>query len=240
MSRYQQHLNLPQIGDVGQKTLAESHALIIGAGGLGVPVAMYLNAAGIGRISISDFDRIENSNLQRQVLYNESDIGDSKADVAVHRLAQQNPATKLTSINHALQGNALMQAVAAADVVLDCCDNFETRFALNDACVAQQTPLVSGAALGMAGQVIVFDSGEDASPCYRCLYSDSLSSEETCAVAGVMGPLVGVIGTTQALAAIQVLLNQHPSVGELQLFDAQLMQWRRINVRKDPDCPVCG
>jgi len=197
--RYSRQIMLPQVDIEGQEQLLSARALIIGAGGLGSPVAMYLAAAGVGHLVISDHDSVELSNLQRQLLHHDRDIGRNKADSARDTLATINPDTRVTAIAHKLPGEALDDEVRQADVVLDCSDNFDTRFTINRACVQQRTPLVSGAAIRMEGQVAVFDSRQKNSPCYHCLYREGEAEDQTCSANGVLAPIVGVIGSLQAL-----------------------------------------
>lgn len=239
--RYSRQILLPQFGIEGQQALIDSHALIIGAGGLGSPAALYLAAAGLGRISIADDDAVEASNLQRQILHREQDIGRPKALSAQDHLRALNPELRVEAICARLGGAALEAQVRDADVVLDCSDNFATRFALNAACVRQHKPLVSGAAIRLEGQVSVFDMRQGDSPCYRCLYREEGELEETCSENGVLGPLVGVIGSIQALEAIKLLAGMGETLtGRLLVLDGLHLEWRELKLRKDPDCPVCG
>ena len=239
--RYSRQILLPQFGIEGQQALLDSHALIVGAGGLGSPAALYLAAAGVGRISIADDDRVEASNLQRQILHREQDIGRPKALSARDHLQQLNPEPRVDAIAERLRGAALEERVRDADIVLDCSDNFTTRFAINAACVRQQRPLVSGAAIRLEGQVSVFDPRDGASPCYRCLYREDGELEETCSETGVLGPLVGIIGSIQALEAIKLLTGMGETLaGRLLVLDGLHLEWRELKLRKDPECPVCG
>ena len=239
-SRYSRQIRLPQIGEQGQQKLLDSSALIIGMGGLGSPVAMYLAAAGLGKLVISDFDRVEDSNLQRQIIHRQQDIGELKALSAQRTLAEINPDCEVIAMDWQLEGEALSAVVSEADVVLDCSDNFATRFAINRGCMAAGTPLVSGAAIRLEGQIASYIPGSGG-PCYQCLYSGDLETTETCAMEGVLAPLVGVIGSIQALQAILVLTGHGAEVnGKLLLFDAATMDWRSVRVPRDPACPVCG
>lgn len=239
--RYSRQILLPQFGIEGQHALLDSHALIVGAGGLGSPAALYLAAAGIGRLSIADDDVVEASNLQRQILHREQDIGRPKAESAQDHLRQLNPSLQVEAITERLQGTALEERVRVADIVLDCSDNFTTRFAINAACVHQRKPLVSGAAIRLEGQVAVFDMRDGSRPCYRCLYREEGELEETCAENGVLGPLVGIIGSIQALEAIKLLTGMGETLaGRLLMLDGMTMEWRELKLRKDPECPVCG
>ncbi len=239
--RYSRQILLPQVGIEGQYRLRASRALIIGLGGLGSPAAMYLAAAGVGTLAIADHDRVDLSNLQRQIAHRSADIGRSKVDSARDALLALNPGTTIITFDTRLNGEHLTEQVALADVVLDCSDNFATRFAVNQACVRARTPLVSGAAIRLEGQVAVFRPDRPDSPCYRCLYKDETELGETCTQTGVLAPLVGVVGSIQALEALKVLLDLGTTLtGRLLLFDAELLEWRTLILRKDPECPVCA
>lgn len=235
--RYSRQILLPEIDVTGQQRWLDANVLIIGLGGLGSAVALYLAAAGVGHLLLNDHDAVDESNLQRQILHRQSSLGWTKTDSAAQSIRDLNPAAKLTLLNHRLNTDELAHYVAQADAVVDCSDNFTTRFALNAACVAQRKPLVSGAAIRFEGQLCVFIPG--AGPCYRCLYEDNGETEATCADNGVIAPLVGVIGSLQALETLKVLLNQS-SNGKLLLFDAKRLNWRSLSVPRDPHCPVCG
>jgi adenylyltransferase/sulfurtransferase len=239
--RYSRQIMLPQIDISGQEKLLGARMLIIGAGGLGSPAAMYLAAAGVGRLVIADPDTVELSNLQRQLLHRDRDIGREKADSARDTLLDINPHIQVTAINAALQGEQLDEAVRDADVVLDCSDNFDTRFAVNASCVQQKTPLVSGAAVRFAGQLAVFDAGDNTSPCYSCLYKSGEETDQTCSENGVLAPVVGIIGAMQALEAIKTVLRLGENLtGRLVLFDGLTHEWRSLKLPRDPECPVCG
>jgi adenylyltransferase/sulfurtransferase len=239
--RYSRQILLPQVGAEGQQRLADSRALIIGLGGLGSPAAMYLAAAGVGRLAIADDDRVDLSNLQRQIVHRTHAIGRAKTDSARETLAGLNPLVEIITLSQRLSDAALDEQVAAADVVLDCSDNFATRFAINAACVRQRTPLISGAAIRLEGQIAVFRPERDDSPCYRCLYKDEAELDETCTQTGVLAPLVGIIGSMQAMEAMKVLLDLGETLtGRLLLLDAERMEWRSLRLTKDPQCPVCG
>lgn len=239
--RYSRQIMLPQLDVTGQQRLLDSHALIIGMGGLGSPVAMYLAAAGVGRLTLVDFDTVDLSNLQRQILHGSDDIGRPKVESAREALAALNPEVVVTTVNRKLEGAALLEAIAGADVVIDASDNFTTRFAINDACVEARKPLVSGAAIRMEGQVSVFHNEREESPCYRCLYRDEGELEQTCSENGVLAPVVGVIGALQATEAIKVLAGIGETLGgRLLLWDAMTMEWRSLKLRKDTACPCCG
>ncbi len=239
--RYSRQIMLPQFDVAGQQRLLDSHALIIGMGGLGSPVAIYLAAAGVGRLTLVDFDKVDLSNLQRQILHTTADIGRLKVDSAKASLLALNPEITVETIDHKLEGGELLAAVTAADVVVDASDNFATRFLINDACVAARTPLVSGAAIRMEGQVGVFHNEQDDSPCYRCLYRDEGELAQTCSENGVLAPVVGVIGSIQATETIKLLSGMGETLGgRLLVWDAMTMEWRTLKLKKDPACPVCS
>jgi molybdopterin/thiamine biosynthesis adenylyltransferase len=239
--RYSRQIMLPHVDVAGQQTLLDSRALLIGAGGLGSPAAMYLAAAGVGHIAIADPDTVEISNLQRQLLHGVDDLGRAKAASAQDTLNAINPDVQVTSLEARLSGEALAVQVQQADIVLDCSDNFDTRFEVNTACVRHRTPLVSGAAVRMEGQLSVFRPGAVDSPCYACLYRQGENEDLTCSENGVLSPVVGVIGSLQALEAIKVLLSLGDSLcGRLVLFDGLTHEWRTLGLKRDPDCPVCG
>ena len=236
---------LPQLDIAGQERLLQSHALIIGLGGLGSPVAMYLAAAGVGELSLCDFDKVDLSNLQRQIAHGTDDIGRPKVDSAADALRALNPDITINTINQELLGEALIQTVHQADVVIDASDNFATRFAINQACVTTHTPLVSGAAIRLEGQVTVFPNRPSthdaaATPCYRCLYDDIPEVETTCSDTGVLASVVGIIGSIQATEAIKVLSGVGDTLaGRLLILDAESMTFREIRLRRDPHCPIC-
>ena len=241
--RHSRHILLEQIDVDGLQRLLDSTVLIVGMGGLGSPAAMYLAAAGVGRLLLADDDHVELSNLQRQILHATADIGRPKTASAADRLAAINPDVQISRLDQRLLGEQLQEAVAQADLVLDCTDNFTTRQALNAACVALRKPLVSGAAIRLQGQVSVFDLRDGESPCYECLYGDGQGNDETlsCAEAGVIGPLVGIVGSVQALEAMKLLVGfGRPLVGRLLLIDAMQAGFRELRVRRDPDCGCCG
>ncbi len=239
--RYSRQIMLPQFDVAGQQRLLNSHVLIIGMGGLGSPVAIYLAAAGVGRLTLVDFDTVDLSNLQRQIVHSTSDVGRPKVESARERLLALNPEIKVEIIGHKLEGDELLAAVAAADVVVDASDNFATRFSINDACVQARKPLVSGAAIRMEGQVAVFHNERDESPCYRCLYRDEGDEDLRCSENGVLAPVVGVIGSLQATETIKLLTGMGETLaGRLLLWDAMTMEWRTLKLKKDPACPVCS
>lgn len=240
VSRYARHLALAGFGEPEQARLRSASALVIGAGGLGCPALLYLAAAGIGRIVVSDFDTVDETNLQRQVLFTGEDIGRPKAAAAAARLAALNPDTEVEPIDARLIGDALAGAVAAVDVVLDCCDNFGTRFAVNAACVAAGRPLVSGAAIRYEGQLAVFRADRPGSPCYRCLWEEEAEGLENCRGNGIFGPVTGVIGSMMAVEALKIASGCAPSAdGRLMLYEAREATWRSLRLERDPACPVC-
>ncbi len=240
--RYSRHILLDEIGIEGQGRIIAAHALIIGAGGLGSPAAVYLASAGVGRITLADGDTVDLTNLQRQILHLAERVGQSKAISGQTALAQINPDVAVVPIAERLAGERLDELVAAADVVLDCCDNFATRHAVNRACVRHRVPLVSGAAMRFSGQLAVFDARREDSPCYHCLFPEGEEVEETrCAVMGVFAPLTGIIGAMQAAEALKVICGAgEPAIGRLLLFDGLTLQWRSVNFGRDPQCAVCG
>ncbi|MBV4493000.1 molybdopterin-synthase adenylyltransferase MoeB [Pseudomonas oryzicola] len=239
--RYSRQVLLAQIDIDGQLRLKQSKALIVGLGGLGSPVALYLAAAGVGELHLADFDTVDLTNLQRQVIHDSASVGMSKVDSALQRLQAINPEISLVAHRQALDEDSLAAAVAAVDLVLDCSDNFSTREAVNAACVAAVKPLVSGAAIRLEGQLSVFDPRRDYSPCYHCLYGHGSEAELTCSEAGVIGPLVGLVGSLQALEAMKLLAGfGEPLVGRLLLIDALGTRMRELRVKRDPACSVCG
>ena len=243
--RYSRQIMLPSMDIEGQQRLLNSHALIIGLGGLGSPVAMYLAAAGVGQLTLADFDSVDLSNLQRQIIHGNADIGRPKVESAADALQALNPDCEVRTLNVRLADEALLAAVREADVVLDASDNFTTRFAINAACVAEKTPLISGAAVGLDGQVTVF-SNDANSPCYRCIYDDADNGTDggswaNCSASGVLAPLVGVIGSMQALEAVKFIAGiGRPLTGRLLILDAARLEWREIRYRRDSHCPVCA
>ena len=239
--RYSRQIMLPQVDVQGQQKLLGARALIIGLGGLGSPAAMYLAAAGVGRLAINDFDSVDLSNLQRQILHDTGHLGFSKVESARQTLLRMNPEIHIETLGHKLEGEALAREIRASDVVLDCTDNFAARFAVNAACVKSRTPLVSGAVIRFEGQIAVFTPGFDDSPCYNCLYPDQGELENSCARNGVIAPLPGIIGSMQALEAIKLILGiGEPLRGRLLLIDALSMEWNRMRIKKNPNCPTCA
>ena len=240
--RYSRHILLPQVGIEGQQRLLESHALIIGAGGLGSPAALYLATAGVGRITLVDGDSVDLTNLQRQILHRSAAVGLPKARSGRQTIAEYNPDVTVIAVEARAAGQILDELVAGADVILDCCDNFATRHDLNRACVRHRKPLVSGAAIRFDGQVSVFDLRRPDAPCYHCLFPEGQDLEETrCAVMGVFAPLTGIIGAVQAAEALKLLTDVGASLnGRLLLLDGLAMEWRQVRLAKDLACGVCG
>ena len=240
--RYSRHILLPEIGIEGQEQLLAARALVIGAGGLGSPAAYYLASAGIGTVVLADGDTVDLTNLQRQILHHTGSVGRPKAESGRETLGRINPQCRVVPVVERLEGTRLEEEVAAADVVLDCSDNFATRHAVNRACVRRRKPLVSGAAIRFDGQVAVFDSRQPDAPCYECLFPESGEAEEVrCAVMGVFAPLTGIIGTTQAAEALKLVVGCGVSLaGRLLLLDGLAMEWRSIAVPQDPGCRVCS
>lgn len=239
-SRYSRQIKLPQIGPQGQQKILHSKVLIIGMGGLGSPAVMYLAAAGIGHLIISDFDVVEESNLQRQIIHQTKNIGDLKAHSAKHSIEELNPHCQVEMIDYEMDEKELQHNIKKADIVLDCSDNFPTRFAVNRCCVKTKTPLVSAAAIRLEGQILSYIPDTDG-PCYQCLYSDQYQNAQTCEMEGVLGPVVGIMGTLQALNALLILTgNSEEIVGKLLLFDGLNMQWQQVQVPRNQECPVCS
>lgn len=240
--RYSRHVLLNDIGIAGQQAILDARILIIGAGGLGSPVALYLAASGVGNLTICDDDHVDSSNLQRQIIHRNDAIGQNKATSAAATLTALNPLIRINTIIQRLTGDALNQAIATHDVIIDASDNFATRHAINRACVQFQKPLVSGAAVRFDGQVSVFDLRQADSPCYHCLYPEGTDADEVrCAENGVFSPLVGIIGATQAAEALKLISGAGTTLnGRLLLLDALDMQWRSIKLKRDPACAVCA
>ena len=240
--RYSRHILLPEIEINGQQKLLAAHALIVGAGGLGAPVSLYLAASGVGRLTICDDDDVDLTNLQRQIVHFTDSIGERKVESARRTLARINPQTIVETVAERVAGERLEQLVHSADVIVDCSDNFSTRHAINRACVKFSKPLVSGAGVRFDGQVSVFDLRKPDSPCYHCLFPMSGDVEDMrCAIMGVFAPLVGIIGSIQAAEALKLLIGAGRNLtGRLLLLDALAMEWRTVRLSKDPDCPVCG
>jgi molybdopterin/thiamine biosynthesis adenylyltransferase len=240
--RYSRHILLNELGVEGQEALLASHALIIGAGGLGSPVALYLGSAGVGRITVVDHDVVDETNLQRQIAHNLARVGHPKAESIVEAIAAINPDVQVTPIVQRAGEALLGELVARADVVLDCTDNFATRHAINRACVKHQKPLVSGAAIRMDGQLSVFDARTPGNPCYACVFPESADLEETrCATMGVFAPLVGIVGTMQAAEALKLLTGLGSRLtGKLLMLDGRDLAFNEITLPQNPQCAVCG
>jgi molybdopterin-synthase adenylyltransferase len=240
--RYSRHILLDEIGIEGQQRLLASHALVIGAGGLGSPVALYLGTAGVGRITLVDDDKVDLTNLQRQIAHTQARVGHPKAESAREAIAAINPDVHVVPLIKRADAQALNALVAEADVVIDCCDNFTTRHAVNAACVKHKKPLVSGAAIGFDGQISVYDTRLADAPCYACLFPPESTFEEVrCATMGVFAPLVGIIGTMQAAEALKLLAGVGSSLaGRLQMLDGRSMEWTEIRMPKQAGCVVCG
>ncbi len=239
MSRYSRQILLSEIDYKGQLTLAQSHAVIFGLGGLGSPAAMYLAAAGVGKLTLVDFDVVDDSNLQRQIVHREQNIGEPKVESAKKNLLAINHMITIETVDQVVDEDQMMALIAQADVVLDCTDNFQSRFALNRGCKIHQTPLVSGAAIRWEGQLTTYDFRDENSPCYQCLYKEDGGQELTCSQNGVIAPMVGMIGSMQAIEAIKALAGLPTLVGKLMIVDAVTMQIRTLNLNTDPQCPVC-
>jgi len=240
--RYSRHILLTEFGVEGQERLRSAHALVVGAGGLGCPASLYLAASGIGRLTIADADRVDLTNLQRQILYRTDSVGMTKVDAARAALAAVNPEVELVMLPKRLQADDLPRLVAGVDLVLDCSDNFATRHAVNRACVAHAKPLVSGAAIRFDAQLMVFDLRKSGAPCYSCLFPEDGEVEDVqCSVMGVFAPMTGAIGALQAMEAIKLVtgIGEAPG-GKLLLLDAKNAEWRSVRVAKDPQCAVCS
>jgi molybdopterin/thiamine biosynthesis adenylyltransferase len=240
--RYSRHILLEEIGIEGQERLLASHALVIGAGGLGSPVALYLGTAGVGRITLVDDDTVDLTNLQRQIAHTMARVGQPKADSAREAVAAINPEVAVSPVIARADAAMLDAMVAQADVVVDCCDNFATRHAVNAACVRHGKPLVSGAAIRFDGQLAVFDTRDPASPCYACVFPPDTDLEETrCATLGVFAPMVGIVGSAQAAEALKLLSGAAPSLaGRMLMLDGRAMEWTSLKTPRDPACPVCA
>lgn len=238
--RYSRHILLPALDVGGQEALLNSKVLIVGMGGLGCPAALYLAASGVGELHLADDDRVELSNLQRQIAHGQADVGRLKAESVADSIKAINSDTKLSVLSVRLTGNALKEAVAAVDVVVDASDNFTTRFALNEACASARRPLISGAAIRGEAQLSVFDFRRDDSPCYRCLYHEADDAALNCSESGVLAPIVGMMGSMQALEALKCIAGfGEPLVGGVLIIDGMTMDVRQLNLRRDPECPVC-
>ena len=240
--RYARHVMLDEIGIEGQQRLLDAHALVIGAGGLGSPVALYLGTAGVGRITVVDHDTVDLTNLQRQIAHNQSRIGLPKAESVRMSVAAINPEVDLRAVVQRADAALLDELVPQASVVLDCCDNFKTRHAINAACVKHGVPLVSGAAIGWDAQISVYDTRRADAPCYACIFPPDATYEDVaCATMGVLAPLVGIVGSVQATEAIKLLAQTgQPLTGQLLMLDARSMSWDRITLQRQAQCLVCG
>lgn len=240
--RYSRHILLDDVGIEGQQRLLDSHALIVGAGGLGSPVALYLAASGVGRITLADHDVVDLTNLQRQIAHTTARVGQAKVHSATQAMQALNPTVHITALQEKLDAAHLDVLVRDVQVVVDCCDNFSTRQAVNAACVKHQVPLVSGAAMRMDGQLAVYDARDAASPCYACVFPPDTAPEETqCATLGVLAPLVGVMGSLQAMEAVKLLSGMGSRLtGQLQLLDGRDLVWNTLRLQRNPHCPVCG
>lgn len=239
--RYARQILIPQFGIEGQEKLLQSHVAIIGLGGLGSPVALYLAAAGVGELSLVDHDEVDLTNLQRQIIHQEHNIGINKSESARESIRALNPEPEINCYQYQLHGKELEQLISSVDIVVDATDNFDSRFEINQQCFKHKKPLVSGAAIRLEGQLSVYDFRHEDSPCYRCLYQEVEEQAETCSENGIIGPVVGTIGSLQALETIKTLLQLGDTLqGQLLIFDALSMEWRKMKLRKDPACPVCG
>ena len=239
--RYSRQIMLPQVEIEGQQKLLDSKVLIVGAGGLGSPASIYLAAAGVGQITIYDDDEVDLSNLQRQIAHHTEDIGTDKVISTQQTLKKINPEVKVCAVKQRLKDEQLKQEVKNADIVLDCCDNFSTRFAVNAACVEHKTPLVSGAAIRFEGQVAVFTPGNGDSPCYNCLYADNGEEMQNCATNGVIAPVTGIVGSIQAMEAMKLIMGIGETLtGRLLLLDGLSMQWNEMKLRRNSLCPTCS
>ena len=241
LARYSRQVMLPEVDVAGQETLLGARALVVGLGGLGSPAALYLAAAGVGNLHLVDHDRVDLSNLQRQIIHDLQSVRSPKVESAERSIQRINPDTCIETSAAKLEGEALAAAAAAADVVLDGTDNFAARYAVNAACFAAGTPLVSGAAIRWEGQIAVFDPRREDSPCYQCLYGDAADEPLNCAENGVASPLVGIVGSAQAMEAMKLLAGVGESlVGHVLYLDAKRMEWRKLRLPRNPDCATCG
>lgn len=239
--RYSRQILLPQVDVEGQQRLLDAKVLIVGAGGLGSPASMYLAAAGVGSITIYDNDTVDLSNLQRQIAHHTTDIGTAKAISSLETMQKLNPDIHVRAVKQRLEGELLLEEVKNADVVLDCSDNFKTRFAINAACVQEKTPLVSGAAIRFEGQVSVFALNKENSPCYNCLYQQDGEELQNCALNGVIAPITGIIGSMQALEAMKLIMGIGETLtGRLLLIDGLTMDIHTLRLRKNVQCPSCS
>lgn len=240
--RYSRHILLDELGVEGQQRFLDGHVLVIGAGGLGSPVALYLGTAGVGRLTLVDHDRVDVTNLQRQIAHDLARVGMPKAMSAMQSIHAINPDVDVRPLVERADADSLDRLVACADVVVDCSDNFTTRHAVNAACVRHRKPLVAGAAIGFDGQISVYDTRRDGAPCYACVFPPESTFEEVrCATMGVFAPLVGIVGSMQAAETLKLLAGSGESLaGRLQMLDARTMEWTEIRMARSPSCPVCG
>ena len=240
--RYSRHILLDDVGIEGQQHLIDSHVLVVGAGGLGSPVALYLAASGVGHITIADHDVVDLTNLQRQIAHTTARVGHPKVESASQAMLALNPEVRVTALAHKLDAVQLEALAPTVTVVVDCCDNFETRQVVNAACVKHKVPLVSGAAIRMDGQLTVYDARDDTSPCYACIFPPNQAPEEVrCSTMGVLAPLVGVIGTMQAMETVKLITGMGSRLtGRLQMLDGRGMEWNEVRLQRNPSCPVCG
>ena len=239
--RYSRHILLPEIDVSGQEKLLAAHVAIIGIGGLGSPVALYLASSGIGKLSLIDFDSVDLSNLQRQIIHDTDHLGTTKVSSAQGKLAALNPGTSVQVYAEKLSDIEISALIKEVDAVVDCTDNFATRLTINQACVQHQVPLISGAAIRMEGQLMVYDPSIANAPCYACLYQNTAELDLNCATTGVAAPLVGIIGSMQAMETLKILVGfGEPATGSLLIFDAANTQWQRFRVTRRADCPACG
>lgn len=240
LSRYSRQILMPEIDYAGQLTLSQSHAVIFGLGGLGSPASLYLAAAGIGTLTLVDFDEVDDSNLQRQIVHREANIGQAKVESARQNLSNLNQHIQINTVAEQLDEQQISELVAQADIVLDCTDNFASRFALNRASFKHKKPLISGAAIRWEGQLSTYDFRKEESPCYQCLYPEDSGQELTCSQNGVLSPVVGMVGSMQAIEAVKALLKLPTLTGKLMIIDAYTMMIRTLNLKKDPKCKHCG
>ena len=240
--RYSRHILLDEVGIEGQQRLIDAHVLVVGAGGLGSPVALYLAASGVGHITLADHDVVDLTNLQRQIAHSTERVGQPKVTSAAHAMHALNPDVRVTALAQKLDAMQLDALVPTVQVVVDCCDNFATRQAVNAACVKYKVPLVSGAAVRLDGQLAVYDARDDQSPCYACIFPPHEAPEEVrCATLGVLAPLVGVVGTMQAMETVKLITGMGSHwVGKLQMLDGRHMDWSTLHLKRHPQCPVCG
>ena len=240
LNRYSRHILLPEIDYDGQLKLAQSHIVIFGLGGLGSPASLYLAASGIGELTLVDFDQVDDSNLQRQIVHTENNIDMPKVESAKQNLQQLNSLIKINTLNYKPSIDQANSLIKSANVVLDCTDNFASRFLLNKLCYKNKTPLISGAAIRWEGQLTTYDFRDKKAPCYQCLYKEDSGQELTCSSNGVLSPVVGMIGSMQAIEAIKALLGIKTLSGKLMIMDAYSMQFRQLNLKPDPNCPICS